>query len=157
MNARLALLLYHTHTSLLTPQTPHTQDKERADSSSAPFPPACLDQAVPRPLIMPSRPPLPALRLPLSYALLPALLLLLLQLALITPTAYAFTKPAALPSRRRLVTPILKAASSSSPTVPPAFSSSRSHPSDNLQQQASLWGGNSHFGKRHILHFLAGY
>jgi len=137
--------LPHPH-PLLTPHPPHTQDQREG-----------------RLLLFPLSPHLPASsmpastsRLPLSHALLPALLLLL-QLALLTPTAYAFTKPAALASRRRLVTPILKAASSSSsssPTVPPVR---HTHPYDNLQQQASLWGGNSHFGERHILHLLAGY
>ena len=81
-----------------------------------------------------------------------SLTLMLLQVALLTPMARAFTTPAVVPSRRHHIRPILKAASSFSssfPTVPPV----RSHPYDNLQQQASLWGGNSHFG-RYILRFI---
>lgn len=94
----------------------------------------------------------PGLRLLSSHALL-LLPMLLLELVLLTPTAHAFTNLAAVPSRRRLVTPILKAAASSSPSssTPPV----RSHPYDNLQQQASLWGGHSHFGKRYIFAFVS--
>ena len=90
------------------------------------------------------RPPLLVIRMSSTF--------ILLQVALLNPTARAFTTPAVVPSRQHHIRPTLKAASSFSssfPTVPPV----RSHPYDNLQQQASLWGGNSHFG-RYILRFI---